>query len=157
METLQRRGIWDYPLESLREAVINALIHRDYFQSSGDIQIRVYDDRVMISNPGGLPADMTVEELQREFHRSVLRNPLLAQVFYYANLIEKWGSGTWRMIKFCREQGLPEPEFRADPNWFLYYLCQRPLHRGTPAADGAERAAGQGSALCERAGQDRQC
>ena len=73
-EALQRREIWDYPLEALREAVINALIHRDYFQTSGDIQIRVYDDRVMISNPGGLPEDMTVEELKREFHRSVLRN-----------------------------------------------------------------------------------
>lgn len=125
-EAMQRREIWDYPLESLREAVINALIHRDYFQTSGDIQIRVYDDRVAISNPGGLPEDMTVEELKREFHRSVLRNPLLAQVFYYANLIEKWGSGTWRMIELCREQGLPEPEFRADPNWFYTIFAKDP-------------------------------
>lgn len=115
LQAIQRREIWDYPLEALREALVNALVHRDYFETSMDIQIRVYDDRVEITNPGSLPEQMTVEELKREGHRSIPRNPLLAQVLYYAELVERWGTGTTRMIELCRQQGLPAPEFYADP------------------------------------------
>ena len=86
-------GIVDYPLDALREAIINALIHRDYFESSSDIQIRVYDDRVTISNPGTLPSKLKIKDLKREGHLSVPRNPLLAQGFYFANFIERWGYG----------------------------------------------------------------
>ena len=102
LSAMQRKEIWDYPIEALREAVINALIHRDYFQTGAEIQIRVYDDRVVITNPGTLPDGMTVDELKREGHRSMPRNTLLAQVFYYGELLEKWGTGTSRMITLCR-------------------------------------------------------
>jgi len=121
METLsamQRTEIWDYPIKALREAVINALIHRDYFQTGAEVQIRVYDDRVVITNPGGLPDGMTVDELRQEGHRSLPRNTLLAQVFYYGELLEKWGTGTSRMITLCQDHGIPEPEFTAHPDWF---------------------------------------
>jgi len=118
LSAMQRTEIWDYPIKALREAVINALIHRDYFQTGSEIQIRFYDDQVMITNPGGLPEGMTVEELRREKHRSLPRNALLAQVFYYGELLEKWGTGTSRMITLCREHGIPEPEFSAHPDWF---------------------------------------
>jgi len=118
LSAMQRKEIWDYPIEALREAVINALIHRDYFQAGQEIQIRVYDDRVVITNPGSLPEGMTVDELKREGHRSLPRNALLAQVFYYGELREKWGTGTSRMIALCRKHGIPEPEFSAHPDWF---------------------------------------
>lgn len=118
LSAMQRKEIWDYPIEALREAVINALIHRDYFQAGQEIQIRVYDDRVVITNPGSLPEGMTVEELKREGHRSMPRNALLAQVFYYGELLEKWGTGTSRMIALCQKHGIPEPEFSANPDWF---------------------------------------
>ena len=118
LSAMQRKEIWDYPIEALREAVINALIHRDYFQAGQEIQIRVYDDRVVITNPGSLPEGMTVDELKREGHRSLPRNALLAQVFYYGELLEKWGTGTSRMIALCRKHGIPEPEFSAHPDWF---------------------------------------
>ena len=118
LSAMQRTEIWDYPIKALREAVINALIHRDYFQTGSEIQIRFYDDQVMITNPGGLPEGMTVEELRREKHRSLPRNALLAQVFYYGELLEKWGTGTSRMITLCQEHGIPEPEFSAYPDWF---------------------------------------
>ena len=91
--------------------MINALIHRDYFQTGSEIQIRVYDDCVVITNPGGLPEGMTVDELRQERHRSLPRNTLLAQVFYYGELLEKWGTGTSRMITLCQNHGIPEPEF----------------------------------------------
>ena len=118
LSAMQRKEIWDYPIEALREAVINALIHRDYFQTGSEIQIRVYDERVVITNPGTLPDGITVDELKREGHPSVPRNSLLAQVFYYGEMLEKWGTGTSRMIALCRYQGILEPEFSANPDSF---------------------------------------
>ena len=115
---LRRKEIWDYPLDALREALLNALIHRDYFDASGDIMVRVHDNRIIISNPGELPAGMTVDELKVKGHRSVPRNPLMAKVLYYSGLIEKWGTGTTRMIEVCLENGLPEPEFKSGKGWF---------------------------------------
>lgn len=61
---------------------------------------------------------MTVAELRQEGHRSLPRNTLLAQVFYYGELLEKWGTGTSRMITLCQNHGIPEPEFSAHPDWF---------------------------------------
>jgi ATP-dependent DNA helicase RecG len=118
LSAMQRTEIWDYPIKALREAVINALIHRDYFQAGSEIQIRVYDDCVVITNPGGLPEGMTVDELRQKRHRSLPRNTLLAQVFYYGELLEKWGTGTSRMISLCQNHGIPEPEFSSHPDWF---------------------------------------
>ncbi len=117
LEGLQRRDIWESPLEALREALINALIHRDY-TISADIQVRVYDDQLAIWNPGGLPDGIRLEQLREPSHPSVLRNPLIAQVLYYAGVIERWGTGTTRIIGWCSGQGLPEPVFEEDADWF---------------------------------------
>ena len=62
---MQREEVWEFPYKAVRETIINALIHRDY-TSTGRVQIRVYDDRMIISNPGGLPAGLTVGDLLRE-------------------------------------------------------------------------------------------
>ncbi|HCU25393.1 MAG TPA: transcriptional regulator, partial [Deltaproteobacteria bacterium] len=105
----QRNVVWEYPLEALREALVNAVCHRDYMES-GHTQIRLYDDRLLIWNPGNLPDDLSVEMLKRE-HRSVPRNRLIAKVFFYAGLIEQWGSGVAKMISTTRALGLPEPIF----------------------------------------------
>ena len=118
---MQREEIWEYPYKAVREALINALIHRDY-TSTGRVQIRVYDDRMVISNPGGLPPGLTVEDLLREQHDSLPRNPILAQVCYYARLVEQWGSGTIRMRNACRSQGLPDPSFHSTPISFSVTL-----------------------------------
>lgn len=126
LQPFRRREIWDYPLDALREAVVNALVHRDYFNASMDIMIRVYDDQVVITNPGGLPQGVTVEELKRERHPSIQRNPLLAQVFYYAQLVEKWGTGTSRMIQMCLRHGLPAPEFEDEGSWFQIAFTKDP-------------------------------
>lgn len=126
VDAVRRHEQWDYPLEALREAVVNALVHRDYFETGMDTQIRVYEDRVVISNPGGLPEGMTTEELRHEGHRSIPRNPLLAQVFYYAELAEKWGTGTTRMIRRCLDEGLPEPTFEANGSTFQVTLSKDP-------------------------------
>jgi len=121
---VHRREIWDYPLDALLEAVVNALVHRTYFGTTESVTIRVYDDRVLIRNPGGLPGGITVEQLKQEPHPTIPRNPLLANVFYYAELVEKWGSGTTRIVELCREQGVPEPIYRADPTSFEVSFTQ---------------------------------
>ncbi len=109
IEDLQRREVWDYPLEALREGIINAIIHRDYRRPE-EIQIKIYDDHITIWNPGELPYDLSVEDLYRE-HASHPRNRLIAEVFYLAGYIEKWGSGTLRILSAFKNAGLPEPRF----------------------------------------------
>jgi ATP-dependent DNA helicase RecG len=125
LEGLARKEVWEYPLDAIREAVINALIHRDYTDTA-DIQIRVYDDELSIWNPGGLPPELSVEQLRQPQHLSRPRNPLLAQAFYYAGYIERWGTGTARILTLCREQGLPEPEFDADALQFRVRFLKDP-------------------------------
>jgi len=111
-EGIHRREILEYPYEALREAIINALIHRNYIGASS-IQIRVYNDRLVIMNEGKLPPEVPVEKLKTE-HLSKPRNTLLADVFYKAGFIESWGRGTIKIMEKCQEQGLPEPDFEED-------------------------------------------
>jgi len=108
-EGIHRRDILEYPYEALREAIINAMIHRDY-QSFSQIQIRVYPDKLIIMNAGSLPPEVPVESLKTN-HLSRPRNKLLAETFYYAGFIEAWGRGTLKIVEKCVEQGLPEPDF----------------------------------------------
>jgi ATP-dependent DNA helicase RecG len=112
----EREVRWEYPLNSIREAVVNILCHRDY-TSSAHSQIRLYDDHLEIWNAGGLPPALTPDALLRE-HDSVPRNRKLAEAFFYAGLIERWGSGTLRMAVELKEAGLPAPEFESDPGRF---------------------------------------
>ena len=105
----QRDQIWDYPLEALREALINAICHRDYTIFS-NIEVRIYDDKLIISSPGFLPYGITLEELYRP-HSSTLRNKGLAEVLYDTELIERWGSGIEKIQQHCLDAGLPEPTF----------------------------------------------
>lgn len=108
-EGIHRRDILEYPYEALREAIINALIHRDYREFS-QIQIRVCSDNLIIMNEGRLPPEVPVEKLKTN-HLSKPRNKLLAETFYHAGFIEAWGRGTLKIVEKCAEQGLPEPDF----------------------------------------------
>jgi len=118
---VEREDIWDYPLPALREAVLNALIHRDCFNIANSTTIKVYDDHIWFSNPGGLPEGITVEQLKSP-HQSYLRNPLIAKVFYLAGYIEQYGSGTVRMVEWMKEAGLPEPEYKEEMGGFSVYF-----------------------------------
>ena len=111
-EGIHRREILEYPHEALREGIINALIHRDYLGTS-TIQIRVYNDRLVIMNEGKFPPEVPVEKLKTE-HISKPRNVLLAGAFYKAGFIESWGRGTIKIVEKCLEQGLPEPDFKEE-------------------------------------------
>lgn len=109
LEGVSRLDIWEYPLDALREAIINALIHRDYL-GTAPIQIKIYDDKIELWNFGKLMPPLTPDDL-RKTHVANHRNPQIATIFYYAGLIESWGSGTIKMINLCKECGLPEPDF----------------------------------------------
>lgn len=101
-----------YPPEALREALANALCHRDYAVGGGSISIAIYDDRLEIASTGALPFGLTTEDLTRP-HASRPWNPLIAQVFYRRGIIESWGRGTIKMAELTREAGLPAPEFES--------------------------------------------
>lgn len=117
----QRQDIWDYPIPAIREAVLNALVHRDYFNIANFTLIKVYNDHIWFHNPGGLPEGITVEQLKKP-HSSVFRNPIIAKVFYLAGLIEQYGSGTVRMVEWLKEAGLPEPEYKEEMGGFSVYF-----------------------------------
>jgi predicted HTH transcriptional regulator len=93
----------------IREAVVNAVAHRDY-ASAGAVQVSVFADRVEVWNPGILPAPLTTESL-RHPHGSIARNPRLCEALFLARYIEKYGTGTLLMIRESLAHNLPEPDF----------------------------------------------
>ena len=113
---LERTEQWEYPLEALREAVINAVCHRDY-ASAASVQMRIFDDRLEVWNPGGLPPELSVIDLGRS-HASIPRNKLVADAFFLIGYVEQFGTGTQRMIEQLRQAGLPEPEFESREHCF---------------------------------------
>ena len=98
-----------YPALATREALANALCHRDYTVFGGSIGLAMYDDRLEITSPGPLHFGLTPEELF-EPHRSRPWNPWIARTFYRRGIIETWGTGTIRMAETAVAAGLPRPE-----------------------------------------------
>jgi ATP-dependent DNA helicase RecG len=107
---LERQDVPLYPPLALREALVNAICHRDYTIAGGAIFVAIYDDRLEVTSLGLLPPGITVAELKQN-HASRLRNPLIAGVFYRRGLIEQWGRGTQKIVSWCVAAGQPEPEF----------------------------------------------
>lgn len=99
-----------YPPVALREALANALCHRDYAVGGGSISIGIYDDRLEISSTGRLPFGLTPADLVRP-HPSRPWNPLMARVFYRRGIIETWGRGTLKITELTEQAGLARPEF----------------------------------------------
>jgi ATP-dependent DNA helicase RecG len=117
----RRKEVWEYPLEAIREAVINAVVHRDYTAPS-NVQVEIYDDRIEIWNPGRLLPGIIIDDLYKKEHKSVIRNKLIAQIFYDIGHIEKYGSGTIKIIDFCKRGGIPLPEFKEVSGGFSVVL-----------------------------------
>ncbi|TCO02184.1 ATP-binding protein [Natronoflexus pectinivorans] len=108
---LHRIEKWEYPYKAVRETIINAIVHRDYF--GAPVQISVYDDKIMIWNEGKLPEGFSIEDLKKK-HTSRPYNPTIASVFFKGGLIEAWGRGTINIISECLKAGLPEPSFESE-------------------------------------------
>ena len=106
---LVREDTYEIPPSSIREAIMNAVIHRSYVMENRSIYVAVFDDRVEVTSPGMLYGSMSIERIKSGL--SVPRNPALARIFGLAGLVEGWGTGIRRMISECAEHGLKEPEF----------------------------------------------
>ena len=108
------------PEEALREALLNALIHRDY-SVGAPIQIRVHDDRLSIWNPGELPEGWSLEKFLKK-HSSRPFNPSVANAFFRAGDIEAWGRGIHQIFAACREAETPKPRVVYEPGdmWFEF-------------------------------------
>lgn len=106
-EGMHRIETPEYPREAMREAILNALVHRNYM--GAHTQIRVYDDKISFWNEGSLQSPLTIESLKRP-HSSRPRNVLIADVCFKGGLIDTWGRGTIKIIETCKQAGLPEPE-----------------------------------------------
>ena len=100
---------YEIPEFAIQEAIVNAVAHRNYNNTSG-VQVMVFADRVEVWNSGSLPSELTVEDLKKP-HTSFPANPYLANVLYLADYAQRAGSGTIEMMEQCKAQHTPEPEF----------------------------------------------
>lgn len=97
------------PYTAIREALHNAICHRDYSRRGGSVGLAIYDDHMEIFNSGGLQPGLSLDIIKKG--HSELRNPIIAEIFYMAGYIETWGRGIPEIIDSCKQSGDPEPEF----------------------------------------------
>jgi predicted HTH transcriptional regulator len=117
-DRLEREEQLAIPLPALREALVNALCHRDYSQQGAAISLAIFDDRLELWSEGGLPFGLEPEALKRE-HASRPRNLLIADVFFRRGLIERWGRGTQVILEECERAGCSEPSYRLSGGCFV--------------------------------------
>ncbi len=139
IEKLRREEIAEYPVKALREAITNAVMHRDWFNEGANVFVEIYTDRIEISSPGGLPKGMLPSDLG---HKSVRRNPLIADLLHRIEFIEKAGTGIKRMRDEARAQGCPEPTFEAT-GFFTTTFLPNPAVRAQAGTQGREQVTEQ--------------
>ena len=120
---------WEIPPVVLREALANALIHRDYAEQRNYVRVEIFDNRIEISSPGGLPGSLTIAQLGLEYLYP-LRNPHIAHMFFLRNYGEKLGTGIARMRKEMKEAQLPTPGFDPGDGRTFKVILGRPQHVG---------------------------
>ena len=113
---IYRVETFEYPKEAIREALHNAVAHKDYTGAT-PIQISVYNDKIMIWNYGRLPENWTIDTLQKK-HSSVPHNPDISNAFFRIGYIEAWGRGIRKMNEQCAAAGLPQPLYYYESSGF---------------------------------------
>lgn len=142
IEDLKRSEVLEIPKEALREAVANAIMHRDYHNDSESIHIDIFPDEIEIRNPGGLIEGMRQEDLG---HKSMRRNQLLANMLDKAEFVERSGTGINRMEKAMESYNLPKPEF--DTNSHFSVTLKRTGDRESYEFDESDLTERQGYAI----------
>ncbi len=122
---IYRKEEYEYPPEAVREAVINAICHRDYSRKGADIKFAIFDNRIELTSPGGLPSHISLKDLGTGV--SELRNRTIGRIFNEMGLIEGWGTGVRRIRQLIKKSGLKEPEFREHANFFKVVLYNEPI------------------------------
>jgi ATP-dependent DNA helicase RecG len=126
---LEREELMEYPLFAVREALVNAVCHRDYRLKGRRIEIRMFSDRMEVISPGGLPGFITVDNLVEE-HFS--RNPRLVSGLFQWGYIEELGLGIDRRIEEMTQAGHAPPRFKAQPQSFTVTLTNKQERRAAP-------------------------
>ncbi|MCI0555427.1 MAG: putative DNA binding domain-containing protein [Anaerolineae bacterium] len=127
-----RREVAEIPEPVLREGLLNALTHRDYFADIEHIFVHMHSNRIEITNPGGLPYGLTIEELGTH---AVPRNRLIADIFYRMGYVERLGSGIHRMYEAMIAAGLPAPRFLPTATAFQIELLKSFVDAGLSSED----------------------
>jgi ATP-dependent DNA helicase RecG len=125
----KRIDLPQYPPVAIREALINAIIHTDYASIGSSIVVAIFDDRIEISNPGGMPLGMTLERALEGASR--VRNRVIGRVFRELNLSEQWGSGLKKIIEACEKHGVQQPKFEDLETEFKVTLYATKAHEVT--------------------------
>jgi len=120
----------EIPERALFEAIINSFCHKDYTIIKSN-EIAIYPDRVEIYNPGKFPKEYSIKDYLSGKGKSILRNPSIAQILYYFDYIENWGSGLRRINEYCKEQKI-KVEYRLEPNGLsvIFYRSNAPVKEG---------------------------
>lgn len=117
-DQFKRIDKFSLPVLAVREALINAMCHKNYAMRAGYISIAIFDHACEIWNNGTLPSGLEFSDLKHE-HPSILRNELIAKIFYLRGYIESWGTGIKKMVDSCKEHGIPKPKFSERVGGFL--------------------------------------
>lgn len=120
----RRRDVPEYPLDAVREVLTNAVAHRAY-DSAGRVQLHIFDDRMEISNPGGLPGELTLEDVTEQGGASYPRNPTMARVLRDWGYMEEVGRGLLRIQREMQALGSAPPVFESTPARFRVTLPSR--------------------------------
>lgn len=112
----KRVDIPEYPVEAIREAVINAIAHRNYNRRGAPIMVAIFDDRVEVRNPGGLLPGLNIKKLEGTH---ATRNQAICNIFHETMDMERFGTGIGKMKKLMKEHGLPAPEFSEEGDFFV--------------------------------------
>ncbi len=123
---LYRIEEWEYPLEVIRELIVNSIVHRDYTQSS-DTVIKIFDDKIEIFNPGKLPEGITIKKILSGEYNSIIRNKKIADIFKEIGLIEKYGSGLKRVIESISQTKRHIIKFSETEAGFKVILIRTPV------------------------------
>ena len=115
---------WQYPMEAIREIVMNMIVHRDY-RDAADAIVKIFDNHIEFFNPGRLPDSISENDLLENNYMSTPRNKLVAGIFKSMGLIEKYGSGIRRIIEYFESAGLPKPTFKNKSNGFLVTIYSK--------------------------------
>lgn len=121
-----REQVPEYPDRVIREAIVNALVHRNY-QGGMRVVFRMFRDRIVVKSPGYAPPPLTLARIQSYEEVSIRRNPRIADTAAHLNLMEEKGTGLRKMRDVLKEHGLREPEFRYEDGYFVVTLFGREL------------------------------
>jgi len=137
IETLRRENILELPEDALREAIVNAVCHRNYFEKGARVMVEIYDDRVEITSPGGICKGITLENFGKI---SITRNSVVASMLYRIDYIEQMGTGILRMKNAAKTAKVAEPKFDLHDFFRVTFMRNQTINNGL-AIEGSDRLA----------------